>query len=191
MITIPSDVVQQTVTITGLQLNPIYGPDGTFRTIRIIAVNAAGQPAPNWAQPNRRQPTSEEMAAIVATPMLPGEVQVPAWLDRASMPFLLSVYGDLIHPAAGKGPREVSPPLTGQRPPMARPPQAPPPQAGPGGPQPPFPGRPRAPLYGQQRPVLPAGMPRPPRAPGAMNRPQPGQPAQVVPPAAPGAPPVK
>lgn len=119
MITIQPDVVQQTATITGLQLNPIYGPDGTLRTIRVIAMNAAGQPVPQWAQPNRRQPTPAEMAAIVATPMLPGEVQVPTWLDRASMPYLTAVFGDLINPTTPKTIRNISaePPVP-QRPPM-------------------------------------------------------------------------
>lgn len=99
MITIQPNVVQQTATITGLQLNPIYGPDGTLRTVRVIAVGSNGQAVPPWAQPNRRQPTTAEMAAILATPMLPGEVQVPTWLDRASGAYLKAVYGDLVNPA--------------------------------------------------------------------------------------------
>jgi hypothetical protein len=123
MITIPSDVVTMTATITGLQLNPIYGPDGTLRTIRVVAMAAGAPPVPvpQWAQPNRRQPTPAEMAAIIATPLNPGEKVVPDWLDRASATYLNTVYGDLINPPAGpRTAREVTPPQR-QQPPMRGP----------------------------------------------------------------------
>lgn len=150
MITIPPDVVTMTATITGLQLNPIYGPDGTLRTIRVIAM-AAGTPptpVPAWAQPNRRQPTPAEMAVIIATPLNPGEKVVPDWLERASAAYMTTVYGDLINPPAGpKAPRVIQPPpqqqrqMPGQRPPgFQRPAMRPPVQ---GQPHPPVaPGQP-------------------------------------------------
>ena len=147
MITIPPDVVQMTATITGLQLNPIYGPDGTLRTIRVVAM-ATGTPptpVPAWAQPNRRQPTPAEMAAINAVPLHPGELVVPAWLERASLAYMEAVYGDLIHPTTTpKGPREV---------------QAPVPHGPPQRPQPV--GRPvmRGPVPGQPHPVAVAPVP--------------------------------
>jgi hypothetical protein len=149
MITIPPDVVQMTATITGLQLNPIYGPDGTLRTIRVVAM-AAGTPpipVPQWAQPNRRQPTPAEMAAINATPLNPGELVIPTWLERASATYMTTVYGDLINPPAGqKAPREVQP--QGPRGPQQRPHPA---------------GRPvaRAPMQGQPHPVAAGPVPHP------------------------------
>ena len=162
MITTPPDVVQQTATIVGFQLNPMYSPTGTLMSIRVIAMGAGNIPVPNWAQPNRRQPTATEMAAIVATPMLPGEVQIPAWLDRAALPFMQTVYSDLLSPVdAAKGPREIAPPQPPQRPQPSF--QAPPnPRSAPQRGQ-------RPQLHGQQQPVLPPGMPRP--QPPGMQRP--------------------
>jgi hypothetical protein len=162
MITIQPDVVQQTATITGLQLNPMYSPTGTLLSIRVIAVGEGNIPVPNWAQPNRRQPTSTEMAAIIATPMLPGEVQIPTWIDRAAMSFMQTVYGDLLNPAdALKGPKEVAPsqPQPQPQPTFQAQPQRFLPQRG---------QRPQLP--GQPQPQLPPGF-RPP--PGVMRRPQP------------------
>jgi hypothetical protein len=88
----------QSAIIEGLKLNPIYTADGTLQSVRVVAVDGYGKLVPDWAQPTRRRPPNkEEMASMIATPMLPGEVQVPTWLERVAEPYLLAVYGDIIN----------------------------------------------------------------------------------------------
>ena len=104
-----SKVVSVSVTVTGLNVKPIMDPKNNKRVIdlHVIATDASGKNVAHTMLGARRRVTAAELAIINAVAPLPGEAVVPTWIERAAMPYVQSVFSDLLPPSVVQFPAKT------------------------------------------------------------------------------------